>query len=425
MIETERQTRPVTGVSFGCRLNATELDVMLATAEACGLDATIVINTCAVTRDAVRQGQQAIRRLRRERPDARMIVTGCATETAHAAFAAMPEVDHVLGNGDKTAPHVFAELAHGHAPRALGRPAAAATLLTSSAVAVRPANPRAYVQVQNGCDHRCTFCIIPFGRGPSRSLDPDLVVAEVRRLVDLGTPEIVLTGVDLTAYGHDLAPRVTLGAMVRRVLDGVPRLDRLRLSSIDQVEVDDDLIDVITGEPRLMPHLHLSLQSGADLILKRMRRRHCRRDAIAFTERLLRRRSDLVFGADLIVGFPTETDAHFADTLALIDDCQLTYLHVFPYSARAGTPAARMPQVAPAVSRDRAARLRAAGATARTRYLDREVGAVRPVLIERPGRARTPGFAEVDVDPALQRGSVQSVRLIGHDGTRLKGMTAA
>jgi threonylcarbamoyladenosine tRNA methylthiotransferase MtaB len=285
---------------------------------------------------------------------------------------------------------------------------------------------RAYMQVQNGCDHRCTFCIIPFGRGPSRSVPAGEVVAQARRLVEAGHPEIVLTGVDLTAYGLDLPGGMRLGGLVRHILRHVPELRRLRLSSIDQVKADADLLAALADEPRLMPHLHLSLQSGDDMILKRMKRRHQRADAVRFCEEVRRLRPDAVFGADLIAGFPTETEEMFANSLRLVDDCGLTFLHVFPFSPRAGTPADRMPPVAGAAIKERAARLRHKGGAALAAYLGTQVGQVAEVLMERPGLGRTPGFAEAETDPGVaQAGELVKIRVTGSDGSRLHGAPLA
>ena len=330
-------------------------------AAAAGLDDAVIVNTCAVTSEAVRQAMQTIRKLRREDPGARIIVTGCAAQIEPERFAAMPEVDAVVGNAEKMRPETFQGLSCADSPRVLVNDIMSVRETAHAMIDGFGSRARAYVQVQNGCDHRCTFCIIPFGRGPSRSVPAGEVVAQVRRLVEAGYPEIVLTGVDITAYGADLPGAMTLGALVRHILRQVPEIKRLRLSSIDQVEADRQLMDAIAQEPRLMPHLHLSLQSGDDMVLKRMKRRHCRTDAIRFCDEVRRLRPDMAFGADLIAGFPTETDAMFANTLRLIDECGLTYLHVFPFSSRSGTPAARMPQVAAAAIKERALRLRKRG----------------------------------------------------------------
>ncbi|MFQ6018533.1 MAG: tRNA (N(6)-L-threonylcarbamoyladenosine(37)-C(2))-methylthiotransferase MtaB, partial [Kiloniellaceae bacterium] len=346
-------------ITFGCRLNAYESEVMRDHARASGLQNAVIVNTCAVTAEAERQARQAIRRARREHPGARLIVTGCAAQIAPQAYAAMPEVDRVLGNAEKLKAASFG-------------PDERARVLVNDIMAVKETaahliqgfaeRTRAFVQVQQGCDHRCTFCIIPFGRGNSRSVPLGEVVAQVRTLVEGGTAEVVLSGVDVTSYGRDLPGGPGLGQMMRRLLRLVPALPRLRLSSVDPAELDEDLLRLIAEEARLMPHLHLSLQSGDDLILKRMKRRHGRADALGLCARVRALRPDVVFGADLIAGFPTETEAMFRNTLRAVEDCGLTYLHVFPYSARPGTPAARMPQVPAPTRKERAARLRAAGA---------------------------------------------------------------
>jgi len=408
-------------VTFGCRLNAFETEAMREHAAAAGLGNAVIVNTCAVTGEAVRQARQAIRRVRREQPDARIIVTGCAAQTETGRFSAMPEVDHVVGNAEKMRRETFVRLAAGD-----GR---MATVAVGDIMQVREsaghliggfgARARAFVQVQNGCDHRCTFCIIPFARGPSRSLDPARVVEQVSRLVGEGYAEIVLTGVDITSYGDDLPGPASLGLLVRRILAGVPALERLRISSIDSVEADDDLIEALAGEERLMPHLHLSLQAGDDTILKRMKRRHRARDAVAFCARAREARPDVVFGADLIAGFPTETEAMFEATLAHVAECGLTYLHVFPFSARAGTPAARMPQLPAGEAALRARRLRRAGRAAQERFLGRERGKVRRVLVERPGFGRSEHFAGVALAGEAQAGEVVAARVTGHEGDRL------
>ncbi len=409
-------------VTFGCRLNAVEAEIIRAAAEGEGLRDTIVVNTCAVTGEAVAQARQRIRRLRRDRPDARIVVTGCAAQTQGADFAAMAEVDRVLGNADKLAGAAWRATRH-----AFGAAAGQPKLAVSDIMAAREMaphlvtgtrQPRAFVQVQNGCDHRCTFCIIPYGRGPSRSLAMGAVVDQVRSLVEAGHAEIVLTGVDLTSYGADLPGSPRLGMLARQVLRHVPELQRLRLSSIDSIEADRDLIDLIATEPRLMPHLHLSLQAGDDLVLKRMKRRHSRADAVAFCERMRALRPDIVLGADLIAGFPTETEAMFRRSLDLVDDCGLALLHVFPYSPRPGTPAARMPQVRSDVIRERAARLRAAGERGLRRRLAAEVGATRAVLVENDKQGRTEHFLPVALAGGTP-GEVRKVSIVGEDGARL------
>jgi threonylcarbamoyladenosine tRNA methylthiotransferase MtaB len=401
-------------VTFGCRLNVYESEVIRREAATTGLENTMVLNTCAVTAEAVRQAKQAIRRLRREKPDTRIIVTGCAAQTEAKTFADMPEVDRVIGNEEKFDARVWA---------------AGDKLAVSDIMAVKSMRPhaidhierhtRAFVQVQNGCDHRCTFCIIPFGRGNSRSLALDDVVGQAQRLVVNGYREIVLTGVDITSYGSDLPGSPRLGTLVRHILRNVPDLARLRLSSIDSVEVDADLLDALADEPRLMPHLHLSLQAGDDLILKRMKRRHSRSDAIAFCEQVRRLRPDVVFGADIIAGFPTESDAMFSRSLDLVDECGLTQLHVFPFSPRPGTPAARMPQVDRSIIKDRAHRLREKGEAGLREYLDREIGTRRSVLAEAGGLARTEQFMPVRLSAPVKPGVILDVTMAGHDGRRL------
>ncbi|MFL9503144.1 tRNA (N(6)-L-threonylcarbamoyladenosine(37)-C(2))-methylthiotransferase MtaB [Rhodopseudomonas palustris] len=416
-------------VTFGCRLNAFESELIRREAEGAGLADTIVVNSCAVTNEAVAQARQQIRKLKRARPEARIIVTGCAAQTEPATFAAMTEVDRVIGNDDKTRSEAW------HAAKGALTAGPSFGLDTEQKIAVadimavremaphllegyQNGLPRVFVQVQNGCDHRCTFCIIPYGRGNSRSVPVGAVVEQVRRLAERGHAEIVLTGVDLTSYGADLPGTPKLGSLVKKVLRHVPDLQRLRISSIDQVEADRDLIDALATEPRLMPHLHLSLQAGDDLILKRMKRRHARADAIAFCNEARRLRPDIALGADLIAGFPTETDEMFQRSLDLVEECGLTFLHVFPYSPRPGTPAARMPQLDGRVIRDRAARLRAAGEAALQRRLAAEIGATRAVLIESPTQGRTEHFLPVTISGATP-GDVQTLRITGHDGTRL------
>jgi threonylcarbamoyladenosine tRNA methylthiotransferase MtaB len=411
-------------ITLGCRLNAYESEVMREQARSAGLARTIVINTCAVTAEAVRQAMQTIRRQRREHPDARIVVTGCAVQIEPQRFADMPEVDHLLGNGEKTKADVWASLAIPQNERVQVADIMDVRETASHLVAGFPARARAFVQVQNGCDHRCTFCVIPFGRGPSRSVPSGAVVQQAARLVAAGYREIVLTGVDMTAYGADLPGRPTLGRLVRQILRHVPALERLRLSSIDQVEADAELVRAIAEEPRLMPHLHLSLQSGSDLILKRMKRRHGRADAIRFCDEVRRLRPDVAFGADLIAGFPTETEAMFEETLDLAERCGLAYLHVFPFSARRGTPAARMPQLPRHVVKSRAERLRQKGAALLQRHLSGQVGRKVGVLMERDGLGRTDDFAEIEVAGATA-GSVVAARVTGTDGARLIGEVAA
>lgn len=415
-------------VSFGCRLNAYEAEVIRREADAAGVSDTIVVNTCAVTGEAVAQARQSIRRLRRDRPVARIVVTGCAAQTETATFTAMDEVDRVVGNDDKLHASAWqaARAAFGGNPTGVPGKVAVSDIMAVKAMAPHLVDgfgngqPRAFVQVQNGCDHRCTFCIIPYGRGPSRSVPMDAVVDQTRALVEAGHAEIVLTGVDLTSYGSDLPDAPRLGRLVRRILRDIPELARLRISSIDSIEADADLIDVIATEPRLMPHLHLSLQAGDDMILKRMKRRHSRTDAITFCKDIRRLRPDMVFGADLIAGFPTESEAMFARSLDLVDACGLTFLHVFPYSPRPGTPAARMPQVASTTIRERARRLRAAGEAALTARLAADVGQRRQVLIESASQGRTEHFLPVAIAGATA-GTVRELAITGTLGGRLTG----
>ncbi|MGI9477422.1 MAG: tRNA (N(6)-L-threonylcarbamoyladenosine(37)-C(2))-methylthiotransferase MtaB [Hyphomicrobiaceae bacterium] len=411
-------------VTLGCRLNAYESEVMRAHLDANGLDDVTVVNTCAVTAEAVRQARQTIRRLRRERPATRIVVTGCAVQIDPDTFGDMAEVDHVVGNAEKLDARTFEGLATGASERLQVNDIMSVRETAGQLIDGFGTRSRAYVQVQNGCDHRCTFCIIPFGRGPSRSVPAGEVVNQIRRLVEQGYAEVVLTGVDMTSYGPDLPGNQTLGSLVRQILRHVPDLQRLRLSSIDQVEIDPDLLTAIAEEPRLMPHLHLSMQAGADLTLKRMKRRHLRADAIGFCSEARRLRPDMTFGADLIAGFPTETEAMFQDTLDIVDACGLTYLHVFPFSPRPGTPAERMPQVAPATIKQRAARLRAKGEARLAEFLRQQIGNEVDVLVERPNIGRTPQFAEVrlDKDPA-QTGTITRTKIAGSDGRRLLAET--
>ncbi|CUA89719.1 MiaB-like tRNA modifying enzyme [Chelatococcus sambhunathii] len=404
-------------VTFGCRLNIVESQVMKRHAEAAGHDELVVVNTCAVTSEAVRQARQTIRRLKRERPDASIVVTGCAAQVDPASFTTMPEVAKVLGNAEKLEAASWRGLA-------AGEKAAVGDIMTVRETATHlvdgfDGHARAFLQVQNGCDHRCTFCIIPYGRGNSRSVPMGAVVEAVKRLVDNGYREVVLTGVDLTAYGRDLPGAPPLGRLVGQILRHVPDLPRLRLSSIDSVEADEELLAAIAGERRLMPHLHLSLQAGDDIILKRMKRRHLREDAIRFCESVRRARPDIVFGADIIAGFPTETEEMFARSLAIVGECGLTHLHVFPFSPRPGTPAARMPQLPREVVKERAGRLRAVGAEARRRFLATQVGTRQSVLVERGDVGHTEGFALVRLPPGLSVGAVVDVAIARHDGEAL------
>ena len=408
--------------TLGCRLNAYETEAMKDLAASAGLEGAVIVNTCAVTAEAVRKAKQEIRRLRRENPDATLIVTGCAAQTEPETFAAMPEVSRVIGNSEKMQAATWAGLA---VPDLIG---VTERVQVDDIMSVRETaghlidgfgRHRAYVQVQNGCDHRCTFCIIPFGRGNSRSVPAGVVVDQIKRLVDKGFLEVVLTGVDLTSWGADLPGEPKLGDLVMRILRLVPDLARLRISSIDSIEVDEALMGAIATETRLMPHLHLSLQAGDDLILKRMKRRHLRDDAIRFCEDARKLRPEMVFGADIIAGFPTETEAMFENSLHLVDDCGLTFLHVFPYSPRKGTPAARMPQVRGPVIKARAARLRAAGEVAMAGHLAGQVGRQLPVLTEGARMGRTEGFAEVDFGEVQPEGRIVEAMILGVQGGRL------
>ncbi|MBN8980746.1 MAG: tRNA (N(6)-L-threonylcarbamoyladenosine(37)-C(2))-methylthiotransferase MtaB [Rhizobiales bacterium] len=410
-------------VTFGCRLNTFESEVIRREAEGAGLNDAIVINTCAVTNEAVAQARQTIRRLRREKPDTRIVVTGCAAQTEPEMFAAMPEVDRVLGNDDKMRAEAWRDTGTAFAVSS-DEKIAVTDIMAVTEMAPHLVNgfqnglPRVFVQVQNGCDHRCTFCIIPYGRGNSRSVAMGAVVDQVRALVEAGYAEIVLTGVDLTSYGGDLPGSPKLGFLTKQILKHVPELKRLRISSIDSIEADCDLLDVIADDERLMPHLHLSLQAGDDLILKRMKRRHSRKDAIEFCAQVKRLRPDVALGADIIAGFPTETEGMFARSQDLVDECDLTFLHVFPYSPRPGTPAAKMPQVDGRVTKERAKRLRATGEAALRRRLDTEVGTVRQVLIESATQGRTEHFVPVAISGAVP-GEVRALKMTSHDGARL------
>jgi threonylcarbamoyladenosine tRNA methylthiotransferase MtaB len=421
-------------ITFGCRLNAAESEVMRRLADGAGLGNAVIVNTCAVTAEAERQARQAIRRARREHPEARIIVTGCAAALAPERYAALAEVDLVLDNQAKLRAESYALAPHPSPLPAGGEREPPVQLQSLAPLAGRGRGPRdawegegrvrarAYLQVQQGCDHRCTFCIIPYARGPSRSIPLDTIVGEARRLTAEGVHEIVLTGVDLTAYGADLPGRPSLGEMVRHLLAAVPELPRLRLSSLDPSEIDAALWALLGDEKRLMPHLHLSLQAGDDLILKRMKRRHSRADAIAAARRARALRPELALGADLIAGFPTESDDMFQRSLDMVEECGIAFLHVFPYSPRPGTPAARMPQLDPAVVRERAARLRAAGSTALAGELSRRVGRESDVLIEGAGRGRADCYAAVRFDSALETGSVHHMRFVAASGPHLVGV---
>jgi threonylcarbamoyladenosine tRNA methylthiotransferase MtaB len=404
-------------VTFGCRLNITESEVIRRAAG--GLDDAVVVNTCAVTAEAVRQARQTIRRIKRERPDARIVVTGCAAQTEPGTFAAMPEVDRVIGNEEKLDPRSWTKSWVDDCRRIAVGDIMAVRRHAVHAVDSIEGHTRAFLQVQNGCDHRCTFCIIPFGRGNSRFVPVDEAVAQARRLAERGYRELVLTGVDITSYGADVAGAPRLGALVKRILKDVPELARLRLSSIDSVEADDDLLDALGNEPRLMPHLHLSLQAGDDLILKRMKRRHTRADAIAFCNQVRQLRPDVAFGADIIAGFPTETEDMFVRSLDLVDECGLTQLHVFPFSPRPGTPAARMPQVDRDIVKQRARALREKGEAALRAHLDAQVGSRRLVLTERGGVGHTEQFTAVRLSAPVEPGAILDLTMMGHDGRQL------
>ncbi|MQW86630.1 tRNA (N(6)-L-threonylcarbamoyladenosine(37)-C(2))-methylthiotransferase MtaB [Sinorhizobium saheli] len=418
-------------ITFGCRLNTYESEVMRAKAEKAGLNNAILVNTCAVTGEAVRQARQAIRRARRDNPHARIIVTGCAAQTEKEIFAEMAEVDAVLGNEEKLKSASYRSLPDFGV-------SAEEKLRVNDIMSVRATAPqmvkhidghvRAFVQVQNGCDHRCTFCIIPYGRGNSRSVPMGAVVDQARRLVEGGYREIVLTGVDATSYGADLPGAPTLGLLAKTLLKQVPDILRLRLSSIDSIEADRHLLDLIADEPRFMPHLHLSLQHGDDLILKRMKRRHSSAEARAFCDAVRGLRPGISFGADMIAGFPTETEAMFDNAVRLAEDCGIAHLHVFPYSPRPGTPAARMPQLDRALVKERAARLRAKGAELYAAHLDRMLGSEQTILIEMNGLAHTENFTLVDA-AGLEPRTLIAVEITGHNGKHLtierKQMAAA
>ena len=402
-------------VTFGCRLNAYESEAVKARASEAGLENAVVFNTCAVTAEAVRQSRQAIRKVRREKPDAKIIVTGCAAQTEPETYSGMAEVDAVLGNAEKLDARSYFDLGE--------------RVRVNDIMSVRETAPqfvdsfdgraRAFLQVQNGCDHRCTFCIIPYGRGNSRSVPMGAVVEEARRLTANGFAEIVLTGVDLTAYGADLPGKPRLGQLVRKILKLVPDVKRLRISSIDSIEADPDFMRAIAEEERLMPHFHLSAQSGDDMILKRMKRRHARRDTIEFCETVRGLRPDVSFGADLIAGFPTETDAMFENSLNLVDDAGLTFLHIFPYSTRKGTPAARMPQLNGAIIKERAARLRTKGDAALAARHETLLGTAQILLMEKQGLGRTACFMPVQATSNAEPGSFRDVLIAGTNGKQL------
>lgn len=402
--------------TLGCRLNAYETEAMKELSQQAGLQDAVIVNTCAVTAEAVRKARQEIRKLRRENPDARLIVTGCAAQTEPHTFSQMDEVDAVIGNTEKMQPETW----KGMAADFIGQTEAvqvddimSVTETAGHLIDGFGTRSRAYVQVQNGCDHRCTFCIIPYGRGNSRSVPAGVVVDQIKRLVDRGYNEVVLTGVDLTSWGADLPAKPKLGDLVMRILKLVPDLPRLRISSIDSIEVDENLMQAIASEPRLMPHLHLSLQHGDDLILKRMKRRHLRDDAIRFTEEARKLRPDMTFGADIIAGFPTESDAHFDNSLKLVTDCDLTWLHVFPYSKRDGTPAARIPQqVNGKIIKERAARLRAVGEAQVARHLSAQIGKSHRILMENAHMGRTEQFTEVNFSEPQAEGQIVRAEIL-------------
>ncbi|WPZ29670.1 tRNA (N(6)-L-threonylcarbamoyladenosine(37)-C(2))-methylthiotransferase MtaB [Sulfitobacter sp. OXR-159] len=408
--------------TMGCRLNAYETEAMKELAEQAGLQDAVVVNTCAVTAEAVRKARQDIRKLRKAHPDARLIVTGCAAQTEPETFNAMPEVDAVIGNTEKMQGATWQGMAAdfiGETETVQVDDIMSVTETAGHLIDGFGTRSRAYVQVQNGCDHRCTFCIIPYGRGNSRSVPAGVVVDQIKRLVDKGFNEVVLTGVDLTSWGADLPATPKLGDLVMRILRLVPDLPRLRISSIDSIEVDESLMQAIATEPRLMPHLHLSLQHGDDMILKRMKRRHLRDDAIRFAQEARALRPDMTFGADIIAGFPTETEAMFENSMKLVEECDLTWLHVFPYSARPGTPAARMPAVNGAAIKTRAARLRAAGERQVQRHLEAQVGQTHDVLMENPHMGRTAQFTEVSFAAPQVEGDIVRAEITGISGAQL------
>ena len=405
-------------ITFGCRLNTVESEIIRRRAEDAGLADAVIVNTCAVTAEAERQARQAIRRARRTSPLKRIVVTGCAAQLEPDRYAAMPEVDRVIGNREKLSARGYRDTAP---DRQVGDIMAAREGATHLIEGIE-GRARAFVQIQQGCDHRCTFCIIPFARGPNRSVPPAEVVAQIRRLTGNGYREVVLTGVDITDYGSDLDGEVGLGVLVQRILTEVPELPRLRLSSLDPAEIDDALLRAIAERDRLMPHFHLSVQAGSDLILKRMRRRHGRSDVIRFCERVRGLRPDAVFGADLIAGFPTESDGMFEETESLVEDAGLTWLHVFPYSERPGTPAARMPQVPRPIRKARAAALRRLAADRLARHLDTRHGRRERVLVETPDRGRTEQFARIALDREAEPGSIVAARVAGHADGVLRGV---
>ena len=409
--------------TLGCRLNAYETEAMKELSQEAGISNAVIVNTCAVTAEAVRKARQEIRKLRRENPEATLIVTGCAAQTEPETFAKMGEVDRVIGNTEKMQPETWKNMAAdfvGETEKVQVDDIMSVTETAGHLIDGFGTRSRAYVQVQNGCDHRCTFCIIPYGRGNSRSVPAGVVVDQIKRLVDKGFNEVVLTGVDLTSWGADLPAQPKLGDLVMRILKLVPDLPRLRISSIDSIEVDESLMAAIATEPRLMPHLHLSLQHGDDLILKRMARRHLRDDAIRFCEDAKKLRPDMTFGADIIAGFPTESDAHFANSLKLVHDCDLTWLHVFPYSKREGTPAAKIPsQVSGPTIKARAAQLRAAGDAQVAKHLATQVGKTHSILMENPHMGRTEQFTEVHFSTPQTEGDIVKANITGQAANQL------
>ena len=417
-------TQPPKFTTLGCRLNAYESEAMKDLASSAGLQNAHIINTCAVTAEAVRKSRQEIRKIRRDNPDAQIIVTGCAAQIDPDSFAKMGEVSAVIGNTEKMQPETWAKLNTGFigdTEKIQVDDIMSVTETAGHLIDGFGTRSRAYVQVQNGCDHRCTFCIIPYGRGNSRSVPAGVVLDQIKRLVDRGYNEVVLTGVDLTSWGADLPATPKLGDLVMRILKLVPDLPRLRISSIDSIEVDENLMQAIATEPRLMPHLHLSLQHGDDLILKRMKRRHLRDDAIQFCETARNLRPDMTFGADIIAGFPTETEAHFENSLRLVKECDLTWLHVFPYSPREGTPAARMPQLNGTAIKTRAAQLRAAGDRQVEAHLSQQIGQTHQILMENPNMGRTAQFAEVTFASPQTEGAIVTAKITG----RTKGQLTA
>ena len=410
-------------VTFGCRLNTYESEVMRRLSEDAGLEGAVIVNTCAVTNEATRQARQMIRKIGRERPDAKIIVTGCAAQIEPESFAALPGVARVIGNQEKMQARTWREAFHPLTEQVAVNDIMSVRETAAHLIDGFSDRARAYVQVQNGCDHRCTFCIIPYGRGPSRSVPAGEVVVQIRRLSQAGYNEVVLTGVDMTAWGGDLPGTPKLGSLVKKILKCVPELRRLRLSSVDPIEIDDQLVGLIEDEERLMPHLHLSIQAGDDIILKRMKRRHLRGQVIALAERLRARRPEIAFGADLIAGFPTETDAMFENTARLIDECDIAFAHVFPFSPKAGTPAARMPQVARGVVRARAQDLRARAARRFQANLERQVGKEIEILVERDNFGRAPNFTPARLSTTAQPGALVRARISGHREHRLLAQT--